>query len=156
MINWLGYGKIDGKIWFIGTEEGGAEIWKQKTKTIEESLNLRSKFDTSMDFRTVWEEYYDIPLEKFNTPNVWCYMTAFLMYLENEEVNTEKINEYIFSSKKLGSTTADHFMCELLPLPKPKKEEIYPYENIWADVNAYYDEVLLKRFEIIKSNVLQS
>ena len=47
-------------------------------------------------------------------------------------------------------------MCELLPLPKPKKKKIYPYDSIWADVNAYYDEVLSKRFELIKSGILQN
>lgn len=41
LYNWLGYGNIGGRVWFIGTEEGGAEIWKQKTVSLEESLKIR-------------------------------------------------------------------------------------------------------------------
>lgn len=156
LYNWLGYGRVGGRIWFIGTEEGGAEIWKQKTTSLEASLRIRTTFSISTDFKTVWEKYYNIPLEQFNTPNVWRYMAAFLMYLDNEEVNTEKIREYVFCSKKLGSITSDHFICELLPLPKPKKEQIYPYGTIWEGVDIYYNEVLSKRFEIIKSSILQN
>jgi len=55
LYNWLGYGNLNGKIWFIGTEEGGAEIWRQSTKTLEESLKLRSSYNIAMDFKTVWE-----------------------------------------------------------------------------------------------------
>ena len=36
LYNWLGYGNPNGQVWFIGTEEGGAEIWRQQTKTLEE------------------------------------------------------------------------------------------------------------------------
>ena len=30
LYNWLGYGNLNGETWFIGTEEGGADIWRQK------------------------------------------------------------------------------------------------------------------------------
>ncbi len=156
LYNWLGYGNIDGNTWFIGTEEGGAEIWKQKTKTLKTSLQLRSTFSTSMDFKIVWEKYYNLPLQKFNTPNVWRYMAAFLMHLDNEEVNTQKIREYVFSDKRLGRSSSNHFMCELLPLPKPKKDKIYPYDNIWQSIDEYHQEVLPKRFDLIKSKLLVS
>jgi len=56
LYNWLGYGNLHGHVWFIGTEEGGAEIWRQQTKTLEESLNIRSHFNLNMDFIDVWEK----------------------------------------------------------------------------------------------------
>ena len=58
-----------------------------KNKTLKTSLQLRSTFST-LDFKIVWEKYYNLPLQKFNTPNVWRYMAA-LMHLDNEEVNTQ-------------------------------------------------------------------
>lgn len=36
LYNWIGYGNINSPIWFIGIEEGGAEIWREKTQTLEE------------------------------------------------------------------------------------------------------------------------
>lgn len=32
LYNWLGYGNINAPVWFLGIEEGGAEIWRNKRK----------------------------------------------------------------------------------------------------------------------------
>ncbi|PLR95798.1 hypothetical protein CVD19_13525 [Bacillus sp. T33-2] len=156
LYNWLGYGNLNGHIWFIGIEEGGAEIWRSKTKTLIESLNLRSQFDLSMEFTNVWEELYDIPLTTFKGPNVWRYQAAFL--LEYEELNSspEDINQYIFRSKKFGSKSSNHFICEMMPLPKPSKDSIEEYKFLWNSLKGYYDEVEANRFVLIRNNLLNS
>lgn len=153
LYNWLGYGQLDGRIWFIGTEEGGAEIWRNETKTLEESLTLRSQYELAMDFSYVWEELYRIPLESFKGPCVWRYMAAFLLALDGIEPNKNNINNYVFKRKLLGSTNSGHFMCELLPLPKKCKDSILPYDSIWSSIELYREEVLSKRFEIIKYTI---
>jgi hypothetical protein len=149
LYNWLGYGNLNGTVWFIGTEEGGAEIWRQATQTLESSLNHRSRFELSMDFRQVWEEIYDIPLESFRGPCVWRYMAAFLMSLKGETVTTENINSFVFRDKELGSINSDHFMCELLPLPKRRKESIVDYDFVWSSIEKYRNEVMPKRLGLI-------
>ena len=64
LYNWLGYGNPNGVVWFVGTEEGGAEIWRIPTQTLEQSLMKRSTFSLAMDFREVWENQYQIPPTK--------------------------------------------------------------------------------------------
>jgi hypothetical protein len=43
LYNWIGYGNYNGDVWFIGMEEGGAEIWREgiATLTLEELEPLR-------------------------------------------------------------------------------------------------------------------
>ena len=64
LYNWLGYGNLNGDLWFIGIEEGGAEIWRDRiaTLSIEDSLRERSRFHLSCSFSEVWEDVYGIPL----------------------------------------------------------------------------------------------
>ena len=56
--NHLGYGNLDGPVWFVGVEEGGAEIRRCQTLTLEESLRLRAGYELAMDLRHVWEGLY--------------------------------------------------------------------------------------------------
>ncbi|MCY6483857.1 hypothetical protein OW763_05775 [Clostridium aestuarii] len=153
LYNWLGYGQLDGRIWFVGTEEGGAEIWRNETKSLEESLALRSQYKLSMDFRYVWEELYDIPLESFKGSCVWRFMAAFLLALDGKQPNKININNYVFERKLLGRYNSGHFMCELLPLPKKSKDSMLPYDSIWDSTSVYHEEVLSRRFEIIKNTI---
>jgi len=37
LYNFLGYGNLDSPVWFIGVEEGGAEVWRKETLTLEDS-----------------------------------------------------------------------------------------------------------------------
>ena len=153
LYNWLGYGNPNGKVWFIGTEEGGAEIWRQQTKTLEESLYIRSHFHLHMDFIDVWEKKYNISLSTFKGANVWNFMAAFLLSFEGKEVNSNTIRDFVFNKNLLGRTNGNHFLCELFPLPKPAKNSIQPYEAIWSSVKNYHEEVLEKRFKLIKTTI---
>ena len=91
LYNWLGYGNLNSPWWFMGTEEGGAEIWRKQKMTgqpdlsIAESLRLRSGFALSMDFPKVWEELYGLPLERFKGATVWRYVAAMLFALEGKD-----------------------------------------------------------------------
>jgi hypothetical protein len=156
LYNWLGYGNLNGQIWFIGTEEGGAEIWRQSTKTLEDSLHIRSEFKLNMDFRSVWEDLYSIPLEQFRGPCVWRYMAAFLLSMEGIAITSEIINKYIFIDKQLGINDSNHFMCELLPLPKRCKNDISDYKKIWNSISDYHKEVIPRRFTLIQETLTKN
>lgn len=152
LYNWLGYGNLDGDLWFIGTEEGGAEIWREgiATLSLEESLIKRSGFPLNCDFKTVWEDIYGIPLNLFKGITTWHFMTAFILALVNKNVNSKTIKEFLFINKELGSTSGNHFMCELLPLPKRSKlESDFPYTSRWESSEKYVQEVIDKRFLMI-------
>lgn len=155
LFNWLGYGKINSPIWFIGTEESGAEIWRNKirTQTLELSLKIRSKFKLSMDFRHVWEDLYGIELRNFKGPTIWRYIACFLLSFRNEDKSPESIKKFVFEDKKLGYENSDHFLCEFFPLPKEKKNSIKEYVHIWSTIEDYYNEVKQARFSIINENI---
>ena len=155
LYNWLGYGNINAPVWFLGIEEGGAEIWRNKKKTLEESLRIRSTFRLQMDFRHVWEDLYNISLSSFTGPNVWHYMAAFLLQLEGGNVDVQHINDYIFYSKRLGREDSNHFLGEMMPLPKQSKKSIEPYQSIWKSVNDYYNEVANRRLSLIQQTIIQ-
>lgn len=55
----------------------------------------------------------------------------------------------MFVSKHLGHANADHFMAELLPLPRVSHDSMRGYETIWSSVKEYKNEVVPKRFELI-------
>lgn len=149
LYNFLGYGNLNGNTWFLGTEEGGAEIWRFNKLTVEESLALRRRFQLSMDFRHVWENLYGIPLEYFKGSTTWRYMAAFLLSLQGIAPEPDFVRQYVFEDKMLGRLDGDHFMCEFMPLPKPGKGSIEPYNSIWRTPLQYKQEVGPKRLHMI-------
>jgi len=160
LYNWLGYGNPNGSIWFVGVEEGGAEIWRWGTQTLYSSLQIRSRFKKAMDFRSVWEDEYGIPLEAFvkrrGSMTTWHYIAGFLLSFNNQPVNTDTVRDFVFHSKQLGRLDGDHFLCELLPLPRKNKASIEGYEAVWESVKDYYAEVIPNRFEMIKDTLVNS
>ncbi|WP_342542433.1 hypothetical protein MHH33_16855 [Paenisporosarcina sp. FSL H8-0542] len=156
LYNWLGYGQVNSPIWFMGMEEGGAEVWRNKTLTLDESLECRSNFNLQMDFQYVWENLYGVPLDSFKGPTVWRFIAAFLLELESEQVDATSINDFLFISKKLGRNESNHFLAELMPLPKPSRANIQPYQNIWNTVRAYEKDVKEKRFDLIKEVLIKN
>ncbi|MGE7218555.1 hypothetical protein ACQKJC_18810 [Priestia koreensis] len=156
LYNWLGYGNLNAPIWFMGIEEGGAEVWRNKTKSLSESLEIRSHFQLEMDFVDIWENQYGLSLQDFRGPTVWRFMAAFLLTLESIPPTKEAINDYLFVSKKLGRKNSNHFLGEFMPLPKQSKLDISPYSEIWPTIQSYYNEVSFHRFELIKNTLLQN
>jgi len=160
LYNWLGYGNMAAPVWFIGMEEGGAEIWRHNKMTLEDSLNTRSKYGLAMDFRTVWEDYYQIPLETFvqrrGSLTTWHFMAVFLLSLQGAQPTTQAIRDYVFESKHLGHANADHFMAELLPLPRVSHDSMRGYDTIWSSVKEYKNEVVPQRFELISRTIISN
>lgn len=143
--NWLGYGTEDVKIWFLGMEEGGAEIsdWPGKIKeegrawsnlTLKESLNRRAKFDQFMDFNEVWKDIYNVDYKNVNGSTVWRFMAAFHLAEQN------KLNGKILKNSFLNFLENDiskYRLIELFPLPCPSKT---PKE--WNDIYNNEDSIL--------------
>jgi hypothetical protein len=153
LYNWLGYGDINAPVWFIGMEEGGAEIWRQETRTLEESLQLRSKYDLAMDFLEVWENRYGINFGLFHGISAWHYIAAFLLSLRGVQPESNKIRHFLFGAKELGSLESDHFLCEFLPLPRRSHNSMEGYESVWKSVERYRKEVIPQRFELITTTL---
>lgn len=158
LYNWLGYGKLNSPIWFMGMEEGGAEIWSLNTRSLDESLHLRSQFDLAMDFRTVWEDTYGIPLSTFRRKGLtaWHFMAAFLLGMEGLLVDSSTIRKFVFEDKLLGRTYSNHFMCEFLPLPRASHTSMDGYKAVWKSPREYEREVTRKRLDLIKNTLIMN
>lgn len=158
LYNWLGYGNINAPIWFMGMEEGGAEIWRHATHSLESSLFTRSQFKLAMDFRQVWEDLYLIPLHNFvkrrGSLTTWHFMAAFLLSLEGQIPETNKIREFVFINKNIGSLDGEHFLCEFLPLPRSSNNSIEDYSFVWNSNKDYIQEVGPNRFKLIKDTLI--
>jgi len=83
-------------------------------------------------------------------------MAAFLLELEGAQVNSTTITDFLFSSKRLGRVNSNHFLAELMPLPKPSRVSIEPYHAIWKSVKSYEQDVKEKRFELIKETIVKN
>jgi hypothetical protein len=156
--NWLGYGNINAPIWFMGMEEGGAEIWRHGTHSLASSLLTRSQFNLAMDFRHVWEDLYHIPLENFvkrrGALTTWHFMAAFLVSLEGHLPETNKIRDFVFKKKKIGRLEGEHFLCEFLPLPRNSNSSIDHYNIIWKSNKNYVQDVGPNRFILIRDTLV--
>jgi hypothetical protein len=107
-----------------------------------------------MDLKNVWEEKYCIPLQTFKGATVWRYIATFLLALKGQEVNTNAVKKFVFIQKRLGTTDSDHFLCELLPLPKRKRSSISDYKGIWKSTSTYHNDVIPNRFSLIAGTII--
>ncbi len=153
LYNFIGYGNLSGSVWFIGVEEGGAEVWRNETLTLEESLRLRAHYDLAMDFRHVWEDLYGISLDSWKGATTWRYMAAFLLALQGTKPDTDAVRRYLFQDNQLGRLDGDHFLCEFMPLPKSSKWRIEPYGDVWATVREYRQAVAPCRRRLILETI---
>lgn len=104
----------------------------------------------------MWEDEYGIPLETFRGMTTWHYMACFLLAFREQPVNTDTVRDFVFHSKQLGRLDGDHFLCELLPLPRKSKTSMEGYESAWGSVKDYHAEVLPSRFEMIRDTLVNS
>ena len=168
LYNWIGYGNLDADTWFVGTEEGGAEIWRRppaaivglsERERIIWSLDIRSKFHPVMDFQKVWKQLYQYG-DEFDSlistrNNVWRYIAAFHLYQEGKILSTQSNEETEaaitdFLKTDFGSPSGGFLFTEFWPLPKGSQDE-FPdlYKKIWPSISDYSAEVANKRSRLM-------
>jgi hypothetical protein len=149
LYNHLGYGSLDAPVWFVGVEEGGAEIWRYQTLSLEESLRLRARYQLAMDLRYVWEGLYRIPLESWKGATTWRFIAAYVLALQCHRPDGASVQRYVFADKLLGRLDGEHFLCELMPLPKRWKGRIEPYQDIWPTDGRYRQDIAPGRLRLL-------
>jgi hypothetical protein len=149
LYNHLGYGNLDAPVWFVGVEEGGAEIWRSETLTLKQSLRLRASYHLAMDLRHVWEDLYRIPLQSWKGATTWRFIAAYILAVQGHRPDGACVRQYVFIDKLLGRSDGDHFLCELMPLPKRAKGQIDPYQDIWATDRQYRQAVAPRRLQLL-------
>jgi hypothetical protein len=130
-------GNPDAEIWFVGLEEGGAEI-------SETEIDDKVKDCQRFPYYLTSEE-----IKPFHTP-VWDYISKLVIkYFELKNYSWQEYREVMFSEN-----VSTFFLTELFPLPKKKFNywasgygEIFGLSN--NDYEEYVSEVRSKRFPLI-------
>lgn len=158
LYNWLGYGNLNGRYWFIGREEYDSISRCPYLDGLRDYYEVRQEFDYAEDFVDTWEQAYGRSVDEGTSASTTRhYQAAFLMAFEgtsprgqNPKTGRSKTASFVFDEKRFGRQDGNHFSGEVYPLryhpDKPKTFD--PYRNVWDTPQAYKQEVHPKRIDI--------
>jgi hypothetical protein len=143
LINFIGYGRIDARTWFLGMEEAGGG---------EENLRTRCLFSTVEDCA---EAHLKLGIEKHHwgkksIQSTWRGMCYVMLALEGSEINPETIRAY--QADFLGRSHGTTLLVELLPIPRPRIKSNWGYYNLipqFVGPHDYVDVIKPRRIEYL-------
>ena len=143
LLGFLGYGNLNGDVWFIGMEEGGGG---------EDNIRVRLKFEVIED---CFEAHKKLGIFHHHTgkksiQRTWGWISYIMLILQGESGDRESKRKY--QVEQLGRSRGKTFLCELMPLPKPKLSA-YDYLDLipqFLNREDYYSKVKPKRIKKIK------
>jgi hypothetical protein len=140
LLEFIGFGRLDADIWFLGLEEGSGD---------ENYLRQRLDFEIVQDTKDTQNTLgisEDQFCEKY-LQGAWKGMCEIMLKLEGKETSEENILTY--RSERLGRSEGSTLLCELLPLPMPV-EPVWSYAEVLPQYNSretYLAAVKPLRFE---------
>lgn len=143
LLNFIGYGRIDADIWFVGVEEKA---------TSENEIQSRVNFDQVLDSFEA-QEMLGVGREEFvrNNFNEAGAGIAKILLMLGEVIPTEKsIQEYL--DHQLGLGTGPALIASLFPLPM-KQDQTWQYQDSFPQFVSYDDyinSVKQLRFDLFK------
>jgi hypothetical protein len=143
LLNFIGYGKLDADVWFLGMEEGGGG---------ENNIRSRLKFRSIEDCA---EAHKILGITKFHTgqrviQSTWRGMCYIMLRLEGKPVDRESIRNY--QADYLGRFQGNSLLCELMPIPKPRIN-VWDYEMLipqFKSAKEYYQVVKPRRVNYLR------
>jgi hypothetical protein len=146
LLNFVGYGKLDAEVWFLGMEEAGGG---------ENNIRSRLKFRNVEDCA---EAHHILGITKHHTgkkiiQRTWRGMCYIMLRLDGKNVDTESIRNY--QADYLGRFQGNSLLCELLPIPKPSINN-WGYEKLipqYASRDEYYRIVKPQRVKYLQKLV---
>lgn len=148
LLNFIGYGRLDADIWFLGYEELCGE---------ENTLRERVKFQQVEDSAEA-QKILGRNQQKFRQESLqdtWHAMSEILLRLDGKDSTEESIQKY--QVEQLGRAEGSTLLCELLPLPMPSGSA-WPYADSlpqYSSREAYYEAVKPTRFDLIEQLISQ-
>jgi len=144
LLNFVGYGKLDADVWFLGMEEAGGG---------ESNIRSRLKFRQVEDCA---DAHRILGITKHHSgrkiiQRTWRGMCYIMLRLEGKEIDTESIRNY--QADFLGRFQGTSLLCELLPIPKPSIND-WGYENFisqYSSRDEYYQVVKPRRVKFFQN-----
>jgi hypothetical protein len=134
IVSFLGYGRTDAKVWFIGLEEG---LGRSNDEEARENLKRRSRFKTVMDLReahlNLIEDQSQVDIEaKTRFTQVWLFMAKIMLARRGyKDWSDNKGNRasILSEAKKyvrftLGRSNGETFLTELSPIPTRRNSDL--------------------------------
>ncbi|MCK9622945.1 MAG: hypothetical protein M0R47_20715 [Methylobacter sp.] len=120
LLRFVGYGRLDAKVWFIGMEEGGNE------RNIEDNIRSRLKFshvEDCAEAHTIFLKESKFHTGKRVIQRTWRGMCYIMLSLEGGDTKPESIRNY--QAERLGHSrsSGQTLLCELMPLPNPSMKK---------------------------------
>ena len=141
--NFVGYGKLNADVWFLGMEEAGGG---------EDNIRARLKFKQVEDCA---EAHKILGITKHHDgkkiiQRTWRGMCCIMLGLEGKETDTESIRNY--QADYLGRFQGNSLLCELMPIPKPRIND-WGYESLipqFTSPEEYYRVVKPRRIKYLQ------
>ena len=146
LLNFIGYGRLQSAVWFIGMEEGGAGV-----DTIRGRLKFK-KIEDCADAHRI------LGIEKFHwgkrrIQSTWRGMCCIMLGLDGRATTKENIRRY--QAESLGRIHGRILLTELMPLPKPGIDH-WGYNELipqYASSEEYYNDVKPRRILLLRQLV---
>jgi hypothetical protein len=143
LLNFIGYGRLDADVWFLGMEEAGGGEANIRTR-----LRFRPIEDNAEAHRMFGVTYLHWGKRKIQ--RTWRGMCCIMLRLEGKEPTTENIRNY--QAEKLGRYGGNTLLTELMPIPKPKVHT-WDYKELipqFASREEYHRVVKPRRIEMLR------
>lgn len=141
LYNWLGYGNLNGRYWFIDREEYDSIKRCLYLDDLRDYYDVRREFDYAEDFVDIWEQFYGPFIDRgTRSSTTRHYQAAFLLTLDgisfrgrDPKTGRSKTASYVFDEKRFGRRNGNHFSEEAFPLRcHPEEPETFdPCRAVW-------------------------
>lgn len=140
LLPFIGFGNLDAKIWFVGTNDTGPE---DGNITLSERIASPEFQKELADAELLKERYRTESNYFYGNPN-WRYANYLTTrLLEPAEQQTETARREYYTSR-FGALDGDVLLTDILPLPSRNlaNQERWVYRNTTLTDSPYYNDVL--------------
>ena len=148
LLHFIGYGRLDADVWFLGMEEAGGGDENIRTR-----LRFRPVEDNAEAHKLLGVTHLHWGRRKIQ--RTWRGMCYIMLRLDGREPTRENIRSY--QAEKLGRFGGNTLLTELMPLPKPKVKR-WDYEELipqFASREEYYRVVKPRRIGYLRALITE-
>jgi hypothetical protein len=140
LLTFIGFGNLDGQIWFIGTNDTGSE---DGNVNLSERIAL-PEYQNELADTEILKQRYRTESNYFYGNPAWRYANYLTTHLlEPAENHTETFRREYFTNR-FGALDGPVLLTDILPLPSRNlnNQERWVYRNTAITDSPYYNDVL--------------
>lgn len=140
LLTFIGFGNLDAKVWFIGTNDNGPEdgniTLSERVALPEYQKELADAEILKSRYRTETNYFYGNPNWRYAN-----YLTTRLLEPSEQQTETARREYY---TNRFGALDGDVLLTDILPLPSRNlsSQDRWVYRNTTLTDSPYYNDVL--------------